>query len=312
MENNRDTFRSPDSASKEGGRPVALIVEFMQQTKNMHHMDEVLLWLSDAMVRYLSISVVQFWISQKYDAGQSQVELRASASLHRSLPQQVHVNVQVAELVERLLREQHGTMPLPVTSIFPLPQVNWLGQYRLFYWSGYFIKSDLFVPPAISKPIQGKIATPLHMIVSFFTEYSPSQHLLRATDFVLKQSITIMTDRKLLSTVPFALSDLSYTKPLPQRARLTFSDMVPYRTQDIEQLQASNPLASALIIPERNARRLYSMVDGQKSVVELAKLTHLDTQDMINALLYLVQQRHIRLCDPEGKPIESSLLFSLR
>lgn len=312
MENNRDTSHFPTPTPKEGGRPVALIVDLMQQTKNMQHVDEVLLWLSDAMVRYLNISVVQFWISQQYDTGQAQAELRASASLHRSLPQQVHVNAQIAAMVERLLREQHGTMPLLVTNVFPSPQASLLSQYRLYYWSGYFVKSDLFVPYATGKSTQGKISTPLRMVVSFFTEYAPSQHLLRATDFVLKQSITIITDRKFLSSMPFAASDLSYAKPPLQQARLTFSDMIPYRTQNIEQLQASNPLASALIIPERDARRLYSLVDGQKSVVELAKLTHLDTQDMINALLYLVQQRHIRLCDPEGKPIESSLLFSLR
>jgi hypothetical protein len=311
VENNRDAFRFPDSAPKEGGRPVALIVELMQQTKDMQHVDEVLFWLSDAMVRYLNISVVQFWVSQKYDTGQVQVEPRASASLHRSLPQQVHINVQVAGVVEHLLREQHGIMPLPVTNVFPLPQANWLSQYHLCYWSCYFVKSDLFAPPAIDKSIQGKIATPLRMAVSLFTENFPSQHLLRATDFVLKQSVTIITDRKLLSSVPFATADLSHTKPLLQ-AQITLSDIIPDRTQNIELLQASNPLANAPIISDRNARRLYAIIDGQKNVVELAQMAHLDTLEMINALLHLVQQRHIQLRDQQGKPIESSLLLSLR
>jgi len=88
--------------------------------------------------------------------------------------------------------------------------------------------------------------------------------------------------------------------------------MIPCRAQNIEQLQASNPFASALIIHEKDARRLYSAIDGQKNIVELAQITHLGTQDMINALLYLVRLRQIRFQDPEGNPIESSLLFSLR
>ena len=317
MENSRDIFHSPDPSfsSKEGGRPVALIVQLMQQTRDMHHVDEVLLWLADAMVKYLSIPVVQFWVSQKYDTGKDQTEPRASASLYRSLPRQVHLNAQIAELVERLLTEQHGTMPLPVASAFPTPQANWLGQYQLYYWAGYFMKSDLFVPPATGKPTQGKIATPLRMIVSLFTEHPPSQHLLRATNFVLEQSIRVMTERKLLSSVPPAITNLANlsdtAKPL-QHTQLSLTDMIPCRAQNIKQLQASNPFASALVIPEKNARRLYSAIDGQKSIVELAQITHLDTQDMIDALLYLVQQRQIRFQDLEGNPIESSLLFSLR
>jgi hypothetical protein len=317
VENSRDTFHSPDpsSSSKEGGRPVALIVQLMQQTRNMHHVDEVLLWLADAMVKYLSIPVVQFWVSQKYDSGKDQAEPRASASLYRSLPQQVHLNEQIAELIERLLREQHGTIPLPVTSAFPSPQANWLSQYQLYYWAGYFMKSDLFVPPATGRPTQGKIATPLRLIVSLFTEHPPSQHLLRATNFVLDQSIRIMTERKLLSSVPPTitnLANLSYTAKPPQQAQLSLTDMIPCRAQNVEQLQANNPFASALVIHEKDARRLYSAIDGQKNIVELAQITHLGTQDMINALLYLVRLRQIRFQDPEGNPIESSLLFSLR
>lgn len=321
VENSRDTFHPPDpsSSSKEGGRPVALIVQFMQQTRNMHHVDEVLLWLADAMVKYLSIPVVQFWVSQKYDAGKDQAEPRVSASLYRSLPRQVHLNGQVAEVVERLLREQHGTMPLPIAGVFPSPQADWLGQYHLHYWAGCFMKSDLFVPPAAGKPTQGKIATPLRMLVSLFTEYLPSQHLLRATNFVLEQSIRVMTERKLLSAMPPAITDLSYANTKSsidtkssQRIQLSLTEVIPCRAQDIQRLQASNPFASALIIPEKNARRLYSAIDGQKSVVELAQITHLDTQEMIDALLYLAQQQHIRFQDPQGNPIGSSLLFSLR
>lgn len=317
MENSRDTFHSPvpSSSSKEGGRPVALIVQLMQQTRNMHHVDEVLLWLADAMVKYLSIPVVQFWVSQKYDTGKDRVEPRASASLYRSLPRQVHINGQVAELVERLLREQHGTMFLPATGAFSSPQASWLGQYQLYYWAGCFMKSDLFVPPATGKPTQGKIATPLHMAVSLFTEHPPSQHLLRATNFVLEQSIRIMTERKLLSSVPPVitnLANLANTAKPSQHTQLSLTDMIPCRAQDVEQLQANNPFASALVIHDKDARRLYSAIDGQKNIVKLAQITHLDTQDMSNALLYLIRLRQIRFQDPEGNPIESSLLFSLR
>lgn len=317
MENSKDIFHSPDPSfsSKEGGRPVALIVQLMQQTRNMHHVDEVLLWLADAMVKYLSIPVVQFWMSQKYDTGKDQAEPRASASLHRSLPRQVLLNAQIAELVERLLREQHGTMPLPVTSAFPSPQANWLGQYQLYYWAGYFMKSDLFVPPATGKPTQGKIATPLRMVVSLFTEHPPSQHLLRATNFVLEQSIRVMTERKLLSSMPPAitnLANLSTNTGPPPHTQISLTDVIPCRIENIAKLQASNPFANALVIPEKDARRLYSAIDGEKNVVELAQITHLDTQDMIDTLLYLVRLRQIRFQDPEGNPIESSLLFSLR
>ncbi len=74
-------------------------------------------------------------------------------------------------------------------------------------------------------------------------------------------------------------------------------------------MQANNPLANATPITDKQARQLYFAIDGKKSITELANIIQLDQQEVDSALRFLLKQKRIRLHEPNGKAIDSSLFF---
>lgn len=305
---NENDFYLPPNASGEGKQPVILITQLMQQAKNMHHIDDLFYWLSTMMMQRLNFSIVQFWALQPYVSGLSMLEVRGIPNPSSAVPQQIYTNMQVASVIERLLIEGRGQMPLPVTNIFQPDQAQLLTQFNLNYWAGYFLKDDLLLPPAKSEPIQGKLAAPLKMLVSLYTEQSPSMQLLRATNFILEQAFRIATSRGFLVE----------TAPTPPRPPLekpstttppTLAELIPFRTQNIEDLQMYNPFANAIIIPEKRARTLYAAIDGQKNISELALVTRLGQQEMVEALRYLTHHQRIEMHTRDRKPVDSTLFF---
>jgi hypothetical protein len=76
-------------------------------------------------------------------------------------------------------------------------------------------------------------------------------------------------------------------------------------------MQASNPLASAVVISDKQARRLYSVIDAKRSIAQLVDMTQIDQQEFTSALRLLLKQKLIRLHDPRGKPVDSPFLEPL-
>jgi hypothetical protein len=143
------------------------------------------------------------------------------------------------------------------------------------------------------------------MMVSLFTPDPLSQQLLRTISFLSGQALRIAISHGFLST------GTSMPPPVQNSSRpaqLIPSDLIPHRTENIEEAQADNPFAGTLLISDRNARRLYSAVDGEKNVAELAELTFLAPREMSKALSYLLQQQQIRLHEASGTPVEVPLM----
>jgi hypothetical protein len=261
MEGDQNTSNSSKNP-RESGQAIALIAQFMQSTVSMQHIDEVFLWLSKAMAQQLGIPVVEFWANQCYTTSRPQIELRAAACLNPAMLRQVFINEHVQRITERFLRERQQSVLLPVERIFPPLQVSFLTKYELHYWTAYTVEHQAFLPPARFAFVPEKIATPLNMIVSGFTQTPLTPGLQRAVSFVTEQSLRIIVNRGFLSTeMPAAPAPPSNTD---QNVALSLNTLIPRRTQHIEDLQAANPFAHASIIADKNARRLYGLVDDKK------------------------------------------------
>ena len=298
---NNDKAHSAPVSGEERTQPIVLIAQLLQETTHMRQANEVFSWLAQAMTQRWHIPVVQLWTPQNYRMGHVQTELQATASQRPALPQQVHMNRQTAAIVEHFLREQKSSLPLPVTSVFPAPQAQALARYRLHYWAGYFLKNENLSLPASDEARTDKVATPLSILATFFTQSIPSPRLLRSIGFLTDQAVRIAIQRGFL-TPKSATSSLS---KLSRRA-LSLNDLIPQNTQDLAQFQAQNPFSHAVIIPDRKARHLYAAIDGKKNVAQLAQLGHLDQKEISEALHYLFDLQQIRFHTPEGEIIDGS------
>lgn len=95
-----------------------------------------------------------------------------------------------------------------------------------------------------------------------------------------------------------------------QERQLALQKLVPYRSEDPDLLRSSNPLDGSLIIPDRQARRLYAAIDGLQTVDELCSITHLDMREVHKALQILLAQHRIQLYTRDGKRVDGSLFLS--
>ncbi len=307
MEENVDSLRSPNAPGGRG-RPIVLVGRLMQQAANMQHVDEVFLWLAQTLVQYLDIAVVQFLAIQQDDAKQFQVEMRASASQDPALAQIGYVNNQVMAVAERIFRERRGIMSRPVESVFPAQQAALLAQYNLRCWAGYFLCHDALLPPAKDGRTPGKTPMPFNIIVSLFTLYPLSMEQTRAIHFIMEQAMRIIVNRGLLATRQ--APGMVTKKMLDVNELLAHAHLIPQRSENIEHVQANNPFASASIITDKNARRLYTAINGDKDLAKLAQMTGLRPKEMLAALHYLFEQQKIHFYTPKGELVQNPTFLS--
>ena len=87
-------------------------------------------------------------------------------------------------------------------------------------------------------------------------------------------------------------------------------NLIPLRCENPDLMRLSNPLDGSVVIPDRQARRLYAAIDGRKTVDELCSITQLDMKEIHRALQILLVQHRIQLYTLDGKRVESSLFFN--
>lgn len=290
----------PPHSPGERKQPISLVAQLMQIMPTIRHVDEIFLWLSRAITQHLDIAVVQFWTTQLDAMGQPHASLRAAASQLPSLPQQIHLNQQVASLVQRLLIEQRSSPSRPVESIFPTSQAALLDQFRLRYFASYAANNPMLLPPP--KTIPQAAPSPFNLIVAFFTSQQLSPEQERAIRFLLEQSLRILGSRSFLADPTSTHED--------KRVSFSLPDIIPQRAQDLELLQADNPFTSATIISDKNARRLYSAIDGQKTLSELGQQLSLEQRAICYALRHLLETQKVQCYTISGELIPSSLIIS--
>jgi hypothetical protein len=293
-------FPSDSNSPNKGTRPVTIISQLLQHVASIHHIDELLGWIANIMVQRLDITSVQVWAVQAYATGALRSQLRASASQHPFQATQVIESAEVGTLVERMLRDQRGMLSIPVTSVFSQYQATLFMQQNCRYWTVYFLRKDILLPPIQKDAHKGEVATPLQMVFSFFTQQPLQESHARSISFLIEQSLRIAMSRGLFSTPS--------EKPKETTEHFV-ATLVPERTQITEIEQAKNPFSSALILPEKKTRQMYNLIDGKKNIAELTLSTHMNQKEVLETLQVLVSQGHILLGEPGGNPVDISSFF---
>jgi len=93
----------------------------------------------------------------------------------------------------------------------------------------------------------------------------------------------------------------------PQRTSPTLSELVPHRVVAQDEMLTSNPFARTSAIRDKQARRLYAAIDGRKTVIELASVMGLETEDVSSTLRTLLQEHYIQIYTLAGQFVEHPL-----
>ncbi len=204
----------------------------------------------------------------------------------------------MVDAVKRILAAKQGFFPRPTEGVFSPSYGEHFARYNIRYWGGYFISDNVLLPPKKGAE-QEKVATPLNMVIALFLQNPPSERLGRAMDFAFQQGFRVAADKGLFSP-PAPLPAEIHTESLQtETTALDLSMFVPRRTQSIEEIQSGNPFAYATVIPDRKARQIYSLVNGQRNVATIARMANMDVKEVEEALRLLVKQGQISLQNGE-------------
>ena len=92
-----------------------------------------------------------------------------------------------------------------------------------------------------------------------------------------------------------------------QEVQLQLHKMIPHRNGGADLLRVNDPLS--VNITDRQARLLYSTIDGRKDVGALCVATHMTMEDVIRALRILLSLHRIQLREPGGRAVNSTQFF---
>jgi CheY-like chemotaxis protein len=131
------------------------------------------------------------------------------------------------------------------------------------------------------------------------------------------------TEHALLQAVQKMLPDFSPTslktpvlppltsQPIPPKPviPLTVSMLIPYRQDEIDIMLQNNPFARASAMKDGQVRRLYALIDGKKTIKDLAEMSQLDMQATLKILKTLWQQQQIAFYDTKRRPFKDTSIF---
>lgn len=93
----------------------------------------------------------------------------------------------------------------------------------------------------------------------------------------------------------------------PQRTSAAFLRLIPRRTLSQDAMQTRNPLASTPAIKDKQARLLFSKIDGKNTVTRLAALTGLGVEEVERALRVLLTENSISFYNEAGQRVDAQL-----
>ncbi len=303
MEKNEHIEYSP--SQQRGKRQIVILSQLLQASTEMKHVDGILSWLANEMVRQLDVQLIQLWAVQAFSNKQMSIMLRANAFEDRSLPQHIFYNAHLVEVIGNLISTHQGIAPQSVNRYFSSHQTNLFQRYGLNYCFGYFLESNDLLPPALSLP--SGVATPFMMYALLVTHAIPPSEIIIAINQILAQIAPIARRRGLLG-VPVEHERSGSTGSHPSQKPLSLADLIPVHLKDMSAMRTTNPFASGINL-EKKALRLYQSIDGRKSIAEITYLTRYSEKEMLDALRILIQQKLIRMQDATGREFDSSQLI---
>jgi hypothetical protein len=309
MERNEQVIHSP--FVRASNPQLIILTQLMQVSKNVHHIDEVLAWLTYMFVKHLDVQVMQIWANQTSSTGQVSLSLRAIAYQDASLPEHIVCNGHVAEVAGRLLRERPGSLLQLANGSFSLHQTNLLRRYGLNSWFGYALGGDALLPLTNELFSGREVAKPFNMVALLFLRQALPQVLISTTNRILEQLVPIAQySHLLLAPAISERPSLPSTPVLQSPSSPSPAQLIPQRVLDGEAMRSRNPFASMSVISDKQASRLYLAIDGRKNLAELLSLTRLGQREFEAALRLLLMQKLIQLVDAAGQPLEFSLFLN--
>lgn len=94
---------------------------------------------------------------------------------------------------------------------------------------------------------------------------------------------------------------------VPQPQPVTLLECVPHRVSDEDEMRSSNPFTYSAL-KNGQARKLYGVIDGKRTVSELVAATGLNTKEISDTLHVLLKEHYIQLYDSTGQLVRSNLL----
>ena len=296
--------------SHAGRRPMMIAAQLYTGASSMHHIDEMFQWLANVIVVNFDVQAAQFWALQANRMGQVSAQLRCMVYQEKLFPGHIIANNQVATTASQILQGQSNYSLQRVESLFPSYQASLLERYGLLYCAYYVLIDDRLLPPAYDAPAT-EIPTPLTVAVLLFLRQPVPQNELSAINLILEQSVAVAASRELLlpaSTGSGRLPSLT-NNSLQQQPQLSLGGLIPQRVEDTDLLKSSNPLAGSLVISDKQARRLFTAIDGRKNVEEICMQIDMDLKEAYKALQVLLAQHRVQLYGPEGQLVESSVFL---
>ena len=98
-------------------------------------------------------------------------------------------------------------------------------------------------------------------------------------------------------------------RPNPSGALAATSTLIPYRPNEVDTMLRSNPFARSSTMADKSARRLYSLIDGQRNIQMLAEIIQLDLPATLQLLKTLWRQHYIAFYDEKHHPLKSIAFF---
>jgi hypothetical protein len=285
---------------------MAVTGELIRAIRDVQLVDELFQWLSPTIVRRFDVQVVQIWVAQIDYQGQCFMKLQALSSQGDSLPQRVALNKPFADLAGEIRSWQTELALSHIGNVFTSFQATLLQRYGLYYCFAEYLTGQGQSPSVSNLAGQGTLK-PMEAVALLFFSQPPHPEIQRSISYVLKLAIQLAETNGLLLPPSGAQSNApGYKLQLRQKSSSALSELVPHRTEDTNLMTTSSPLSDSIVISDKKARRLYSVIDGRNNVMELCRNTHLDLEEITIALQLLLAGRHILLCDSSGQVVDSS------
>lgn len=296
----------------QGNHQLVILSQLIRQMSVMKQIDEIFIWLAQQFMRRFDVQVVQFWATQQHHSGQRSFALRSYLCKDSALPLGIVNNEQVMLFARQLLISHMSSPVQTVDSMFSSYQVMLMKRYHLQYCLGYYMSNDALLKPPGSASAAELLPAPLRMVALFFLPHSPSPRASASIGAILDQALYIAREHGLLLPVGSRQTDEKVggsAKGSQLVSTVPLARLIPRRLEQNDWLKSSNPLSGATIISDKQVRRLYKVIDGHKTIAEIAAELQMPLEMIYPALRLLLNERWIQLCEPSGKQVDGLKLL---
>lgn len=305
-------FESKDttvSQEKTADQPLAILSLLQRAITDMHHIDELFQWLAAQLIEQFQAEVAEIWAMQVNMTGQFALQLRTLVTSDTTLPQHVVANNHITDFATRLFSEQRHHPLQAVNQLFSSYPASTLSRYGQNYVAGYYFHNAVEqLPPSRQAQSGTTRSVPFTLAILLFQRERRAHDLLAALQIILPQMVLIAKNRGLLAVdpiTPLPLSPYAMETPIPRNnPALHLWILIPHRKRENELLMSSNPLSRSVDIADKQARRVYSAIDGRKDMDALRRATGLEARELIRIMKMLIAQRRIEFYEPGGKPVD--------